>query len=205
VSEALARVRSDSVLSRPAPRAKRGPSLAAAIVRRLASLPKRVYVLAAVTAVLGGIGVNALLLQRGRHPAPLFGRPTAPAPAPAVSAAPPPPQAAQEPAREAPAAPAPAAEPPARPAPSDSSAARDTDPIGALLRGENQPEDGRLVLAAQNALIKLGYPVKADGAQSATTKQAIHDFERAHGLPQSDITPRLVKQLNAAAARNAVH
>lgn len=175
-------------------------------MRRLMSLPKRAYVLAAVAALLAGIGVNALLLQRGRHPAPLFAKPAAPASAPSVSAAPPPPPAAPEPPHDTSALPAaPAAEPPARLAPADSGAVRDNDPIGALLRGENQPDDGRLVLAAQNALVKLGYPVKADGAEGAATKQAIRDFERAHGLPQSDITPRLVKQLNAAAARTGAH
>jgi len=205
VSEVLARVRSDSVLSRPQPRPKRGAGVAAATVRRLMSLPKRVYVYAAVAAVLAGISVNALVLQRGRHPAPLFAKPAAPASAPSVSA-PLPPPAPPEPEREASAAPAaPAAEPQAKPPPSDSGAPRDNDPIGALLRGETQPDDGRLVLAAQTALIKLGYPVKADGAEGVTTKQAIRDFERAHGLPQSDITPRLVKQLNAAAARAASH
>ena len=205
MSEALARVRSDSVLSRPAPRSRPGPGVAAAIVRRLLSLPKRVYVFAAVVALLAAIGVNALVLQRGRHPAPLFAKPAAPSAAPSV-VAPVPSPAAPEPAREASAPPAASVvEPPVRATPADSSAARDNDPIGALLRGEGQPDDGRLVLAAQNALIKLGYPVKADGAMGAATKQAIRDFEHAHGLPPNDLTPRLIKQLNAAAARTTMH
>jgi len=179
--------------------------MAAAAARRLATLPRRVYVLAAVAALLFGIGFNALLLQRGRHPAPLFAPPAPSLPAPSASAVPLPPPAPPETAREAPALPAPAAaEPPARPAAADAGV-RDNDPIGALLRSESQNDDGRLVLAAQNALIKLGYPVKADGNEGAATKQAIRDFERAHGLPPSEITPRLVKQLNAAATRNAPH
>jgi peptidoglycan hydrolase-like protein with peptidoglycan-binding domain len=61
------------------------------------------------------------------------------------------------------------------------------------------------VLGAQNALVKLGYAVKPDGADGAATRQAIREFERAHGLPQTEITPRLVKQLNAAAARTPAH
>ena len=206
MSEALARIHSDSVLSRPASRLK--GRQAAAVLSRLATLPRRVYALAAVTALVAGIGVNALLLQRGRHPAPLFAPPAASVPAPSASAVPVPlpPPAPPAPVREAPPSPAPAAaEPPTRPAASDPGAVRDTDPIGALLRGETQTEDARLVLAAQNALIKLGYAVKADGAEGAATKQAIRDFQRAHGLPQSEITPRLVKQLSAAAAKSASH
>ena len=50
-------------------------------------------------------------------------------------------------------------------------------------------------------MIKLGYPVKADGAPSAATTAALRDFERVHSLPLSnDVTPRLLKQLTAAAA-----
>ena len=42
------------------------------------------------------------------------------------------------------------------------------------------------MLAAQTALAKLGYPVKADGEEGSATQQAIRDFERAHGLPPVD-------------------
>ena len=59
-------------------------------------------------------------------------------------------------------------------------------------------------LAAQNALIKLGFAVKADGVDGATTRQAIQQFERAHGfIPLGEITPKLVKELTAAA--NSAH
>jgi peptidoglycan hydrolase-like protein with peptidoglycan-binding domain len=48
--------------------------------------------------------------------------------------------------------------------------------------------------------MKLGYPVKPDGAEGAATEQALRDFERAHGLsPSTGITERLVKQLTQAA------
>ena len=83
------------------------------------------------------------------------------------------------------------------------SAGRAPDQIGAWLRNEPQGDDAHLVLAAQNALIKLGYSVKADGNEGAATHQALRDFERAHGLPPTtEITPRLVRHLTAA-ARNA--
>ena len=83
-----------------------------------------------------------------------------------------------------------------KPAPSPQS-----DPITDLLRGETHVDGAHLILAAQTALAKLGYPVKPDGNDGAATQQALREFERAHGLPSStEITPRLLKQLTAAAS-----
>ncbi len=175
--------------------------MAGTLVQRLRALPARVYVAAAVLALLAGIGVNAVVLQSQRHPAPIFAPAPAkisPAPLNAIAAPSPP---APDAGREA-AAPVPAA--PARPAPAAATASRSTDQIGNWLRGEGQGDDAHLVLAAQNALVKLGYTVKADGNEGAATHQALRDFERAHGLPlTTDITPRLVKQLEAAARSQA--
>jgi peptidoglycan hydrolase-like protein with peptidoglycan-binding domain len=57
-----------------------------------------------------------------------------------------------------------------------------------------------LTVAAQTALVKLGYPVKPDGNEGAATEQALRDFERAHGLPPAtEITERLVNKLTQAA------
>ena len=62
------------------------------------------------------------------------------------------------------------------------------DPIAALLRG-NGPAgaavdgDKTRIQSAQRALIKLGYPVKADGVMGGTTRQAIERFERDRNLP----------------------
>lgn len=198
--EALARIRNDAVLSRPGKTA-RGRSLLARTIGIARALSPRFVVGAILSALLVGIGVNALVLQRERHPAPLFAPPPPKvlAPAPAAAPAPPPPPhpTAAAPVREAPAAdPAPA---PVRPAPAVGSHAPDA--IGDLLRGGEAPADNsRLIKEAQTALARLGFAVKATGAQSPATDQALRDFERAHGLPAStDITPRLVKQLNAAA------
>jgi len=201
--EALARIRNDSVLSRPGGRSARGAGVLQRAAERARALPLRVYVGAILSALLVGIGVNALVLQRERHPAPLF----APAPqkiaAPAPVAPLPPPPPAPVAAREAPAAVAPPAPANPRPPANDAAAPRSTDAIGDLLRGGGEApgaDNSRLVKDAQLALAKLGYPVKADGAQGAGTDQALREFERAHGLPAStEITPRLVKQLNAAA------
>ncbi len=190
--EALARIRNNSVLSRPARKLAGGGGLIRRAVERARSLPPRLWVGAAVSAVLVGIGVNALVLQRERHPAPLF----APAPQkPAASAAVEP--AAASPARETQAA---APVPPVRAAASETPPARPSDAIGDLLRADPPADAGQLVLAAQTALVKLGYSVKADGARGAGTDQALREFEHDHGLAVStEITPRLVKQLNAAA------
>ena len=99
--------------------------------------------------------------------------------------------------------PPPAPTAPVRTGAAAAGAGRTPDEIGAWLRNEPQGDDAHLVLTAQNALIKLGYSVKADGNEGAATHQALRDFEHAHGLPPAtEITPRLVKQLTAA-ARNA--
>jgi hypothetical protein len=183
----------------------RGPierSSHAALARRLAgriTVPNLRYCLGAALAVgVIGIGVNALLLQRERHPAPLFG--SGPQPPAAPAATPPPkPAPAEQGALPAPAL-APAALPPARPAASAENSAPASDPIGDFLTGESHGDGARLVLAAQSALSKLGYPVKADGNEGSATQQALRDFERSHGLPSStEITERLVKQLTQAA------
>jgi peptidoglycan hydrolase-like protein with peptidoglycan-binding domain len=72
------------------------------------------------------------------------------------------------------------------------------------LAGESHGDAPHLVLTAQTALAKLGYPVKADGKEGAATQQALRDFEHAHGLaPATEITERLVKQLTAAARAGA--
>lgn len=189
----------------------RGPlerSVGQSLPRRIAGrvkVPHLRHCLGAALAVaLIGIGVNALLLQRERHPAPLFGSAPAarPAPVPALAAAPPPRPASVEPgASPAPSpTPSPAALPPARPATAAASSPSTPDPIAALLAGEAHSDGSRLILSAQTALMKLGYPVKPDGAEGAATEQALRDFERAHGLsPSTGITERLVKQLTQAA------
>jgi hypothetical protein len=168
------------------------------------------YALGAVLSLaLVGIAVNALLLQRERHPAPLFGR-AAPKPPSAVSAPLPPPAPAPKPIaveHEAPPAPSSAALPPARPAETTRTASPASDPIAELLAAQSHDDASasHLTLAAQTALAKLGYSVKADGKEGAATEQALRDFEHAHGLPPAtEITERLVKQLTQA-ARAAEH
>jgi hypothetical protein len=204
---ALARVRGDPVLSQGPVARPSGETLLRRLARRVKAVPARVYLGAALTSVLIGISVNALILQRERHPAPFF-KPAPPAessvaapsstvPPPATPLPPSLPSADREP---APAAASPAS-PPVRPSDAaDGSPSRAADPITGLLREEARADTARLTLAAQTALVKLGYSVKPDGNEGVTTQQALRDFERAHGLPLStEITPRLVKQLALAA------
>jgi hypothetical protein len=198
VDLALARIRDNvSQLRGPIQRsAHEGLSLA-----WRGKIPNLRYCLAAALSVaLIGIAVNALVLQRERHPAPLFGlaEPKPPAAAPAPPTPPPPKPVSDE--HDAPPAPSNAALPPARPADPAAVSAPASDPIADLLAGEANSDASRLTLTAQTALAKLGYPVKPDGKEGAATEQALRDFERAHGLPLgTDITERLVKQLTQAA------
>ena len=160
----------------------------------------RYYLGAALFAALVGIGVNALLLQRERHPAPLFGYAAPKVPSATPAPAPPPPQKPAGTEDTAPPAQPSATLPPARPAESAGSSSSPSDPIAELLAGEPHGDVARLTLAAQTALAKLGYPVKPDGKEGSATEQALREFERAHGLPPAtEITERLVKQLTAAA------
>jgi hypothetical protein len=203
LTEALARIRNDSVLSRPAKASAAGRALFWRVAERARKLPPRVYVGAALSAFLAGIGLNAVVMQRGRHPAPLFA-PAKPQPRPEPASAPrppaPPPPVAET--RIEPPAAAPVL-PPVHPQAAATPRSRSADPIGDLLRGEQPGEGANLVLTAQNALIKLGYAVKPDGDEGAATRQALREFERAHKLPAStEITSHLVREL-AAAAKSA--
>ena len=73
MSEALARVRDGTRnLVRPEKASRAGRGTVWRLMIRAFALPARVYVGAAFSALLAGIGVNALLLQRERHPAPFF-------------------------------------------------------------------------------------------------------------------------------------
>jgi Putative peptidoglycan binding domain len=197
---ALARIRSNvGQLRGPIQR-----SAQEALSRRIAGRVKiahlQYYLGAALSVALIGIAVNALLLQRERHPAPLFG--LAAPKLPSAAPAPPPPAAPQKPVStedNAPPAQSPEALPPARPAEAAGSSPSPSDPIANLLAGETL-SDSRLVLAAQTALAKLGYAVKPDGKEGAATQQALREYERAHGLPPAtEISEKLVKQLTLAA------
>jgi len=210
--EALMRAHDTASLLGPAARG------AARLLMEIAlATPRRVYISAGVAALVAGIGANALLLQMGRHPAPLlasvahdplpYAPPTPTSEYSTASAAAPPAgdisRASQASAPDTTSSIAPAAQDKqhqsSAPNGERRSAALGPDQIGALLRGK--PDDGSpLVRAAQIALAKLGYAVKSNGAEDGATRRALRHFERAHGLaPTTEISPELVKQLTAAA------
>jgi hypothetical protein len=197
---ALARIRNNIGQLRGPIQRSGHDSLRQKIAGRVKLAHLQYYLGAALSVALIGIAVNALLLQRERHPAPLFGSAEPkPTPAPALAPTPPPSPAHVSAEAEVPPSPSPAALPPERPSAAAPAPASQSDPIGDLLAGETH-SDSRLVLAAQTALAKLGYSVKADGKEGAATQQALKEFEHAHGLPPAtEINERLVKQLTQAA------
>ena len=197
---ALARIKSNLGQLRGPVQRSAQETLRRRIAERVKPAHLRYYLGAALLLALVGVAVNALLLQRERHPAPLFGlapaKPLSAAPAP-VPAPPPKPASTED---NAPPAQSTAALPPTRPAEAAQSAPPASDPIAELLDGETHSDGSHLILSAQTALAKLGYPVKPDGKAGAATEQALREFEKAHGLPAgAEITERLVKRLTAAA------
>jgi hypothetical protein len=173
-------------------------------LRRALPAGVRGYAVAALAAVMAGIIVNALTLQHARHPSPFFAakphltsiaakNPMEPPPPPTSSSS-----LVSEPPLAAP--PAPPARPVGLGAPNEPvSPSRTADPIADLIHSGGNKDSLRLVTPAQIALVKLGYSIKI-GAQGADTAAALRDFEKTHGLPIStEVTPHLVKLLNAAA------
>lgn len=227
--EALAAADHDFVLAEPAAKSKRLRGEASSAKRRGSSRPRRnrraigIVAGAFCVATLVGILVNALILQKTRHPAPLFARA---APARAVkepSIAEPIPRPAPRPASHAiaaapagdktvekPLAPPPALEKPAaapvRQASDEAGETRRRDPISQLLKNgpaqeapaATAPGPNKSVLAAQRALVKLGFVLQMDGIAGASTRRAIERYERERKLPVAgEVTPALLRRLSA--------
>ncbi len=226
--EALAAADHDYTLTEPLkPRSKpkRGRSGAARRGSRKPFLTKRrAFGLAAsalCVAALAGVAINALTLQKARHPAPLFGHvlprlkePAAqdaavvPVPAPRPDSRPAPKSAEVAPAPPDRAVAAsedgPLAHPRAAPAAAVEAEARPHDAISDFLRGggvQSRPAEAaasKTVLAAQKALVKLGFVLKADGVMGATTKQAIERYEHDRGrVSHGELTPAVLRRLSA--------
>ena len=161
-------------------------------------------------AVMVVVPINALFLQDGRHPAPLFRLTALEPPHPRVDAPLPP---------SRPAAAAPAKIEAAKPEPAKAENAKKagaSDLIADLIDGRLPKNDARprhgkdaineeiahaggdnkTVLFAQRALLKLGYVLHQDGVFGGTTRQAIEKFERANHMPVTgELTPKLIKLL----------
>jgi len=125
------------------------------------------------------IFVNALFMQKGPHPAPIFAPKSAvvhsaPMPAPAVS-------------RAVAAVPAPSPRPEAAPR-----KGAHNDPIAQLLAPTNR------VLAVQRALTDYGYgQIRPTGLVGPDTEEAIRKFERSKKLPVTGaLSDQLIKALS---------
>lgn len=154
--------------------------LTAAIVRH----PREFVALVMGSAATLAILVNALFLQHGPHPAPIFATR----------------QRMQEPAvplRAHKEDKAVVAHPVAPPKPNAAPVARQ-DPIAELIA----PPKPRM-LAIQRALADFGYgQIRPTGVYDSETRGAIEKFEREHSLPvDGQITDRFVRELAAMTGR----
>jgi Putative peptidoglycan binding domain len=170
--------------------------------------------------------VNALVWQRARHPAPLFARaaPAAPTKEPMIAgliAVPPPRpqpavtpiQAEDKPVEKPVAQKSPVEKPPlemptgrhSRQTRINSSPPHDeisqllkAPPARSTTEAAASAAPSNLVLAAQRALVKLGFVLNPDGVAGATTRQAIERYERDHGLPvRGALSRAIMRQLSA--------
>ena len=209
MSQALARVKNDRGIELRS----RSASLLKPAVSKITSLPARAYAGIVISALIAGIMLNALVLQRGRHPAPLFLEDPAS-------------KAKLMPSRDMSRSTTTVAEPPVRPLvvvppstnlpngnlalpskparmePAKSDNRNSSDPIGDFLHQEKVEETARLTRTARDALLKLGYPLKHDSSD-ATVREAVRNFERSRGRTDNgEMTPRVVKRIAEAARSN---
>jgi Putative peptidoglycan binding domain len=195
------------------------------VMRILLHSPKDMVAGALAVAAVCAIITNALFLQAGRHPSPMFGSVvTLPAPALAVASPLPRPRpvdAAVKLAEPAPAEPKSAEVKPveAKPVETKSADPRNSDPMTNLVvksttapssvmrppapipsHGDiTQSTGARRVAAVQRALTQYGYgQLKPTGTIGAETQAAISKFERDRKLPVTgQMSDRVVKELAA--------
>jgi hypothetical protein len=187
------------------------------IMRVLLHSPKDLVAGLLAAAAVCAIFTNALFLQAGRHPSPMFGGTvvTLPAPQPAVASPLPRPRPIELTAR--PVEPEPVESKPVEMKAADS---RNADAMTSLVvKSTNAPTaapanvmrppasipapaqtaGARRVAAVQRALTQYGYgQLKPTGAVGADTQAAISKFEHARKLPVTgQMSDRLVRELTA--------
>lgn len=191
------------------------------VMRMLLHSPKDMVAGALAIAAVVAIVINALFLQAGRHPSPMFGSVVIlPSPASPVVASPVPRprpvEIATRPVEPAPVETRPAAEPtrpsepttgltfksPAAPPASVSNVLRPPAPIPAR-HETTQSAASRRIAAVQRTLTEYGYgQLKPTGTIGADTQTAILKFERERRLPVSgQMSDRLVRELSAMTGR----
>ena len=213
------------------PRRRRGARAATAeadrglAMRILLHSPKDMVAGALAFTAISAIVANALFLQAGRHPSPMFGNVVAMPAAMATASPLPRPRPVEAAARPADAAPVEpriesrieprAAEPKGADPKSDpmtnlvkitalppGGVARPPAPIPAASRGEtiaSQTPAARRVAAVQRTLTEYGYgQLKPTGTAGSDTQAAIQKFERERKIPVTgQVSDRLVKELTA--------
>jgi hypothetical protein len=209
------------------PRRRRRSTRAAAIeaeqergfvMRILLHSPKDMIAGALAFAAAGAIVANALFLQAGRHPSPMFGTVGAmQAPAPALANPLPRPRPLDTAVRAIEPPPPPESKP-VEPKSNDpmtnlvvkatgaapaagSNVARPPAPIPS--RETTQSTGSRRVAAVQRALTEYGYgQLKPTGTIGADTQAAIQKFERERKIPVTgQMSDRLVRELTAVIGR----
>ncbi len=172
------------------------------IMRVLLHSPKDTLAATAALAAVIAIVTNAMFLQAGRHPSPLFSTaavsalPAALAPTPAPLPRVRPPEAEPR-VTEKPAEPVKQAMAPAAPRPPGPVHAAKSDPVGDLIVST------RRIAAVQRALTEFGYgQLKPTGVIGTDTQAAIQKFERDRKLPLTgQLSDRLIRDLTVLTGR----
>ena len=176
------------------------------ILRVLLHSPKDTLAATAALAAVVAIITNAMFLQAGRHPSPMFSAATvSQVPAAAPVSAPLPrvrPVEAEARVADKPAelVPAPAAKPStaaAMPRPPAAVPATKNDPVGDLIVST------RRVAAVQRALTEYGYgQLKPTGVVGTDTQAAIQKFERDRKMPVTgQLSDKLIRDLTVLTGR----
>lgn len=170
------------------------------ILRVLLHSPKDTLAATAALAAVIAIVTNAMFLQAGRHPSPMFSTAAvsslpaiAPTHAPLPRVRPP-----EAEAREPAVAPAPAKSvAPAAPRPPAAVHAAKSDPVGDLIVST------RRIAAVQRALTEYGYgQLKSTGVVGTDTQAAIQKFERDRKMPVTgQLSDRLIRDLTVLTGR----
>jgi hypothetical protein len=159
-------------------------------MRILLHSPKDMVAGAVAFAAAGAIIANALFMQAGRHPSPMFGGSVG---APMTMSAPAGPLPRPRPVE------ADAKAPDTRPA-----EARPAEVTGTSTAGPSAPiAASRRIAAVQRVLTEYGYgQLKATGMVGSDTQAAIQKFERERKIPMTgQVSERLVRELAAMTGR----
>jgi Putative peptidoglycan binding domain len=174
------------------------------VMRMLLHSPKDMIAGVLAFAAVSAIITNALFLQAGRHPSPMFGSVVALSATGSVSASPLPRPRPVD-AMTRPAEPSPADPKPAEPKAADTLANLVKSSSAPAVAPSNtaQAAGSRRVAAVQRALTEYGYgQLKPTGTVGSDTQAAIQKFERERKIPVTgQVSDRLVRELATVTGR----